>query len=102
MVFSDEAPIYDPLTGMGYQHKRVHHATGVYVDGDASTNTLESFWSLTKRGIDGAHHSVSAMYLQDYLNSFAFRWNHRDSGEPMFFEMLNQIPIASDAPKKDE
>lgn len=101
MIFSDEAQTYDPLTLMGYGHKRVHHAAGIYVDGDAHTNTIESFWSLTKRGIDGAHHSVSVKYLQDYLNSFAFRWNRRASGEPMFFQMLKQIPAAP-APKQDE
>ena len=28
---------------------------------------------------------------KNYLNSYAFRWNHRDAGEPMFFEMVKQI-----------
>jgi transposase len=65
------------------------------VAGDAHVNTLEGFWSLCKRGIDGVHHVVSKKYQQDYLNSYAFRWNHRDADDPMFFEMLKQIPAAS-------
>src|SRR5208283_4497195 len=33
-VYTDEATIYDPLTGMGFGHKRVHHAAKIYVQGD--------------------------------------------------------------------
>jgi transposase-like protein len=33
-VYTDEATVYDPLTGMGYGHKRVHHAAKVYVQGE--------------------------------------------------------------------
>jgi transposase-like protein len=32
-VFTDEAPMYDSLTGMGFGHGRVHHAAHVYVSG---------------------------------------------------------------------
>jgi ISXO2-like transposase domain len=66
----------------------------VYVDGTASTGTIESFWSLAKRGIDGVNHAVGRGYLQGYFNAYAFRWNHRDASDPMFFEILNQIPVA--------
>ena len=41
------------LTGMGFGHKRVHHAAKVYVEGDVHVNSLEGFWSLVKRGIGG-------------------------------------------------
>ena len=50
MVYTDELPSYDKLSGMGYEHKRVHHASKVYVMGDAHTNTIEGFWSLVKTG----------------------------------------------------
>jgi hypothetical protein len=46
------------------------------------TNTIEGFWSLVKRGISGAYHSVSAKYLQHYFDEYTFRYNHRD--EDMF------------------
>ncbi len=77
-VYTDEATVYDSLTGMGYRHKRVHHAAKVYVQGDAHVNTLEGFWSLVKRGIGGVYHSVSSKHLQSYLSEYAWRYNHRD------------------------
>ena len=31
LIYSDEHSAYDPLSSMGYQHRRVHHAAKVYV-----------------------------------------------------------------------
>ena len=76
---------------MGYHDRRVHHAAKVYVRGTAHTNTIDGFWSLTKRGIDGLHHSVSAKYLQQYLNGYAFRWNRRHDETPMFRQILSRV-----------
>lgn len=94
LVYSDELPTYNPLHRMGYEHKRVHHATKVYVQGEAHTNTIEGFWSLVKRGIGGVNHSVSAKYLQTYLNEYAFRYNRREEEQPMFQAFLAQVPKA--------
>jgi transposase len=91
IVYTDEFPSYDSLHKLGYKHKRVHHGSKVYVLGDAHTNTIEGFWSLVKRGIDGVHHAVSAKYLQDYINSYSFRWNHRDDEQPMFLQILSRL-----------
>jgi transposase-like protein len=101
VIFTDEARFYENLPLMGYSHERVHHSANVYVDGSASTNTMES-WSLVKRGIDGVHHNVSAKYLHDYLNAYAFRWNHRDEAKPMFFQIAERIPTASEPVKQAE
>jgi transposase len=48
------------------------------------TNTIEGFWSLMKRGIDGVYHAVSAKHLQMYVDEYAFRYNHRNDGRAMF------------------
>jgi len=83
VIFTDDASAYNALPrleGMGYQHKRVNHTQKVYVTGEVHTNTIEGFWSLVKRGIGGVYHSVSAKYLQSYLNEYSFRYNRRDSG----------------------
>jgi len=79
MIFTDEAHHFHDLRQMGFQHRRVNHTQGVYVDGDVHTNTLEGFWSLTKNGIRGVYHNVSAKYLQMYLNEYSFRYNRRKS-----------------------
>jgi len=91
IVYTDELPTYNRLNWMGYQHKRIHHASKVYVMGDIHTNTIEGFWSLVKRGISGVNHAVSAKYLQGYLNEYAFRYNRRDNEQPMFEAFLAQV-----------
>jgi transposase len=92
-VFTDEYAAYNPLERMGYEHKRVHHATKVYVSGDAHTNTIEGFWSLTKNGIRGVYHNVGRDYLQSYLDEYAFRFNRRKSlgRHQMFSAFLGHV-----------
>ena len=83
-VYTDEAPHYWSLTKQGYQHSRVHYKQRVYVSGDVHTNTTEGFWSFLKRGISGVYHSVSAKYLQMYLDEYTFRYNHQRGGRALF------------------
>lgn len=91
LVFTDELRSYNSLKYQGYQHKRVHHAQKVYVVGEAHTNSIEGFWSLVKNGIRGVYHQVSAKYLQSYFNEYAFRYNRRNTIEPMFLSFLRQV-----------
>jgi transposase len=72
---------------------------GVYVDGDVHTNTIEGFFGLLKNGIRGVYHSVSREYLQNYLDEYAFRYNQRNSAQPMFWAILERVrkPQASAA-----
>jgi transposase-like protein len=90
MVYTDEHKLYNPLRKRGYNHARVHHSTHVYVSGDVHTNTIEGFWSLVKRGINGVYHSVSAKYLQMYLDEYTFRYNHRADPRSMFETVLER------------
>jgi transposase-like protein len=92
-IFTDEARIYRNLPRLGYWHQRVYHTAGIYVDGDAHTNTIEGFWSLTKNGIRGVYHNVSTKHLQSYLNEYSFRFNRRKSlgKRNMFDAFVNRI-----------
>jgi transposase-like protein len=63
----------------GKKHKTVNHSQKVYVDGDIHTNTVESAFSLLKRGIIGTWHKVSAKHLAAYLEEMTFRFNRRKS-----------------------
>jgi len=87
-VYTDEMGAYRPLTENGYKHEVINHSEGVYVSGDVHTNTIEGFWSLAKRGIDGVYHAVSAKHLQGYLNEYAWRYNHRDDGRAQFLTLV--------------
>jgi transposase-like protein len=91
MVYTDEFPTYDYLKEHGLKHKRVHHASKVWVAGDAHTNTIEGFWSALKRGINGVYHAVSLKHLQGYINEYSFRYNHRKDDKPMFKTILEKI-----------
>ena len=71
----------------GLNHEAVNHGKGEYVRGIAHTNTIESFWSLVKRGVMGSFHNVSREYLPLYLNEFSFRFNHRKHPDA-FGEMM--------------
>ena len=91
MVYTDEFRVYNRLKGHGYNHKRVHHASKVFVLGNAHTNTIEGFWSLLKRGIDGVYHAVSQKHLQSYINEYSFRYNHRADDKPIFKTILERV-----------
>jgi transposase-like protein len=98
-VYTDELSAYHGIENLkdqdgnnrGYRHRRVNHSEGVYVAGEAHTNTIEGFWSLVKRGLGGTHHAISAKFLQEYLNEYAFRYNRRDVPRPMFKLILEQV-----------
>jgi transposase-like protein len=86
-VYTDELPVYNYTGKFGFKHEVVNHGQKEFVRGNAHTNTIEGFWSQVKRSIDGTHHSVSRKYLQNYVNEFAYRYNHRLS-EVALFELL--------------
>ena len=75
-VYTDEAAAYKGLVGVN--HESVKHSVGEYVDGQAHTNGLESFWSLLKRGYHGTYHKMSERHLGRYVNEFSGRHNIRN------------------------
>lgn len=88
-IYTDDMATYrDVLNKAGYHHSRINHSEKVYVSGDVHTNTIEGFWSLTKRGIGGVYHSVSKKHLQDYLSEYAWRYNRRNDPESLFESLL--------------
>ena len=74
-VYSDGHPAYAVLSKFGYTHEWVNHTTGQYVNGLATTNGIESFWALLKRGYVGTFHYMSWKHLHRYVNEFASRHN---------------------------
>lgn len=90
-VYTDDMPSYNKLSRIGYDHKVIKHYANIFVDGDIHTGTIDGFWSLLKRGIDGVYHSVSPKYLQHYVDEYSFRYNHRKDEKPMFKSFLDQI-----------
>ena len=83
-VFTDEAKAYQGLPN----HSTVCHSKGQYAVGDVSTNGIEGFWSMLKRGIMGAYHYISPKHTERYAVEFAERHNLRPFG---FWEQVRRI-----------
>jgi transposase-like protein len=90
MIFTDEWALYNRLGREFKSHKRIKHKAGIYVDGDITTNSAESFFALFKNSVRGAHHSISAKYLPNYLDEYTFRWNRRKQTETIFWAILDR------------
>ena len=73
-VYSDDAVQY---RGIPRRHESVAHSAGEYVRAQASTNGIESFWAMLKRGQDGTYHHFSVKHLGRYVTEFEGRHNAR-------------------------
>ena len=74
-VYTDEAKAYRGLTG--FRHEFVKHSVGEYVNEQAHTNGIESFWSMLKRDYHGVSHKMSRKHLNRYISEFVGRQNIR-------------------------
>jgi transposase-like protein len=90
-IISDDFLSYARI-GKMFPHKSVSHVRGEYVNGDAHTNSIESFWALFKRGYHGIYHHMSRKHMQKYVDEFTFRFNRR-AGEmqTVFSDVLNRV-----------
>jgi transposase len=97
MIFTDQWTTYRGVEKEWRGHRRINHSARVYVDGDSHTQTVEGFFGLFKNGVRGVYHSISAEYLQNYLDEYAFRYNRRHSSRPMFWAILSRVERAQPA-----
>jgi len=58
-------------------HGTVNHSIEQYVNGRDTTNTVEGFFSIFKRGMVGVYQHCGEQHLQRYVTEFDFRYNHR-------------------------
>lgn len=83
-VHTDDALVYSRVSAT-HEHHPVNHSAKQYVlkkDGFlAHTNTVESSFSLLKRGVYGTFHSVSKQHLHLYVSEFDHRWNMRKNSD---------------------
>jgi hypothetical protein len=91
-IASDDERAFMDLKSWGYFHESVNHLQKEWVRGDVHTNTIEAFWAILKRGINGTHIWVSAKHLQKYLWEFEFRYNLRRQPHLMFDLLLLAFP----------
>jgi transposase-like protein len=91
-IMTDESNIYDFKLTQYHRakHSRIKHKSKVYVRGEVHTNTIESAFSLFKRGVIGSFHQLSIKHLQRYLNEFSYRFNRREDDEA-FSETVRRL-----------
>ena len=80
-VYTDAAGHYRKmrLSDRFTEHQTVNHSIGEYARGNVHSNTVESYFSLLKRGLYGTYHHVSEAHLQRYCTEFSFRFSNRKS-----------------------
>ena len=76
-IMTDELNAYGAATQDYRGHEAVIHGKHKYVRGEAHTNTVEGFFSLLMRGVNGVYHHVSRGHLGRYCDEFAFRYDNR-------------------------
>jgi transposase-like protein len=74
-IYTDDSPSYYGLKPE-YDHQIINHLEK-YVDGRVSTNGIENFWALLKRGLNGTYVAVEPFHLFRYVDEQAFRFNNR-------------------------
>ena len=91
-ILTDEHRCYHAI-GMMFEggHETVCHRAGEYVRGDVTTNTVEGFFSIVKRGLNGIYHAVSKEHLHRYMSEYEFRYNFRNMSDGQRTRMAIQM-----------
>jgi transposase-like protein len=99
-IMTDEFPAYPKALRLAghdeMKHRTVNHSAEIYVDGNITTNGIESAFSLFKRSVIGSFHKISIKHLHRYLSEFETRFNARkadDRFNPTLRAMLGIEPM---------
>lgn len=85
-LHTDESNLYFAVGKEFAKHETVKHAANEYARGDVTSNTVETYFSVFKRGMRGTYQHCKEKHLHRYLAEFDFRFNTRtalgfDDGE---------------------
>jgi transposase-like protein len=78
-LHTDESKLYTKVGKEFAAHETVKHSDKEYVRGDVTTNTVESYFSVFKRGMRGTYQHCAEKHLHRYLAEFDFRHNYRSA-----------------------
>jgi transposase-like protein len=76
-LMTDEASWYRGVGKEFASHETVDHSAKEYVRGEITTNTVEGYYSIFKRGMKGIYQHCSEKHLHRYLSEFDFRYSNR-------------------------
>jgi hypothetical protein len=78
-LHTDESRLYDAIGAEFAKHETVNHSAKEYARGDVTTNSVEGFFGVFKRGMVGVYQHCGEQHLQRYLDEFTFRYNNRSA-----------------------
>jgi hypothetical protein len=78
-LHTDESKLYHRVGKEFAAHETVVHSRKEYARGDVTTNTVEGYFSIFKRGMRGIYQHCKEKHLHRYLAEFDFRYNYRAS-----------------------
>ena len=76
-LHTDESRLYVKVGQEFAAHETVNHGAKEYARGDVTTNTVEGYFSIFKRGMRGIYQHCGEKHLHRYLAEYDFRFNHR-------------------------
>ncbi len=76
-LHTDESRLYPKVGAEFATHETVKHSDNEYARDDVTTNTVEGFFGILKRGMRGIYQHCGEQHFQRYINEFAFRYNNR-------------------------
>jgi transposase-like protein len=76
-LHTDESRLYSKVGKEFAAHETVKHSAYEYARGDVTTNTVEGYFAIFKRGMRGVYQHCDEKHLHRYLAEFDFRYNNR-------------------------
>jgi ISXO2-like transposase domain len=76
-LMTDEANMYKEVGREFESHDAVNHSRKEYSRGEITTNTVEGYYSIFKRGMKGVYQHCAEKHLHRYLSEFDFRYSNR-------------------------
>ncbi len=78
-LHTDESRLYTKVGENFAAHETVNHSDKEYARGDVTTNSVEGFFSIFKRGMRGVYQHCGEKHLHRYLAEYDFRFNRRSA-----------------------
>jgi len=78
-LHTDESRLYIKVGAEYAAHETVNHGAKEYARGDVTTNSVEGYFSIFKRGMKGVYQHCGEKHLHRYLAEYDFRFNHREA-----------------------
>jgi hypothetical protein len=76
-LHTDESRLYTKVGAQFLTHETINHSAKEYARGDVTTNSVEGYFSIFKRGMKGVYQHCAEKHLHRYLAEYDFRYNYR-------------------------